>query len=300
MFFKCIVFYCKKTAAKRLLKGRIDAGKYEIDVDYLLTIAKQQDSKCYYSNVPLVFKRYNDWQCSLERIDASKGYIIGNVKLIALEFQSASQWTKDKYVEFIKLIKIKHEPIKINWNTIQNNKWNKVVKSILNNVVYYKCNSCSKDKKICEFNKNATDICKACNTEKCKKYAASPKGHMVKLLLRMKEKNKQKYNGNSELTLSALKEIIDKQRGLCEYSGIPMTYGSYLDKWWTCSPERKDTKIGYTKENLCFVCYEFNTTIIIDKTLSEAIVSSGWSQTKIQYIRDFNLDQNICFERLTI
>jgi len=67
-----------------------------ISKQHLLAQLKTQDNKCYYSEIPLVFKRFNDWQCSLERIDPSQGYVPGNIALCCLEFNFSYQWTRSK------------------------------------------------------------------------------------------------------------------------------------------------------------------------------------------------------------
>ena len=72
------------------------------------------------------------------------------------------------------------------------------------------------------------------------------------------------------------------------YTGIPMTFGSYLDKWWTASPERKDIKKSYTKDNICFVCFEFNTADRSARCVDpDKITGNGaWSKEKVQIFRD--------------
>lgn len=69
-------------------QGRIETSEHNIDVDYLLNLLKQQNGRCYYSNVPLTYDGYKhkDWCISLERLNPLKGYIKGNVALVAFEF----------------------------------------------------------------------------------------------------------------------------------------------------------------------------------------------------------------------
>lgn len=81
-------------------------------------------------------------------------------------------------------------------------------------------------------------------------------------------------------------EIFDEQRGLCAYSGIPMTFGSYHRDDWMCSAERKDTSIGYTRENVCFICYELNTTVILRQGDDRTTGNSGWSREKVAYLKN--------------
>lgn len=70
-----------------------------------------------------------------------------------------------------------------------------------------------------------------------------------------------------------------------------MTFGLYLNKWWKVSPERKDVTKGYTKDNICFICYEFNTAdrsrCAVDK--NEILGSAGWNSNKIEIIKALDI-----------
>lgn len=70
----------------------------------------KQKGRCYYSDVPLVFKRNSDWMYSIERIDNKLGHIKENCVLVCIEFNStdqsqlavneihgSSQWSKEKF-----------------------------------------------------------------------------------------------------------------------------------------------------------------------------------------------------------
>lgn len=54
------------------------------------------------------------------------------------------------------------------------------------------------------------------------------------------------------------------------------------------SLERKDTQIGYTKENCCLICIEFNTTdwSILKCENDDREGSSGWNKEKLKLIVD--------------
>lgn len=288
-FLSGICSTAKTSAMRKLAKNRVEAGQHNIDTNYLQTLVKEQQGCCYYSNIPLIFKPYSDWKCSLERIDTSKGYIAGNVKLIAGEFQSASQWTTLKYQKFITLLNTNHEPVEIDWKPLKDQKNPMKFEEVEHQgKTLYKCTYCKNAKEAVQFNKQMNQGCKECRAKRQKTHFSTPHGHLVKTLADMKSKSKKKGHMETDLTIEIMKKMIDEQGGLCAYSGIPMTYGSYLDKWWTCSPERINVSLGYTKDNVCFICYEFNTTVIVNKAIPEWSQSSGWSKVKIQYIKDQN------------
>lgn len=95
--------------------GRNDnAGDFSITLDIILDKILEQKGRCYYSGIPLVFKRKSDWMMSLERLDNSKGYTKENTVLVCAEFNStdqsknskndtgsSSKWTKDKFKYFM-------------------------------------------------------------------------------------------------------------------------------------------------------------------------------------------------------
>jgi len=102
-------------AAKRRIKIMSDIGKredaceFDLTLEDILAIYEYQSGKCYYSNIPMILKRFSNWQCSLERLNPKMGYILCNVALVCLEFNSPDQWTPEKYNEFIELLKTDHK-----------------------------------------------------------------------------------------------------------------------------------------------------------------------------------------------
>lgn len=90
-----------------------------------------------------------------------------------------------------------------------------------------------------------------------------------------------------------LQILFESQNGLCAYTGIPMCYGSYHNNWWTLSIERKNVTRGYELDNICFICWEFNTPNRVSNgdravSVSDITGSSMWSLKKIEYIKQIN------------
>jgi len=86
---------------------------------------------------------------------------------------------------------------------------------------------------------------------------------------------------NNTLTFNELLNIYLEQNGRCAYSNHPLELvGGYL-----MSLERKNTNVGYTKENCCLICIGFNST---DHTSKKTNIdtrdgSSGWNKEKIKF-----------------
>lgn len=53
---------------------------FDIDLDYLKKIYKEQDGKCFYTNIPMIINGNRSYNTlSIDRIDSDKGYIKGNI-----------------------------------------------------------------------------------------------------------------------------------------------------------------------------------------------------------------------------
>lgn len=99
---------------KQIKQRKDNSGEFNITLDIILNKLKEQKGKCYYSNIPLVFKRKSDWMMSLERLDNSEGYTENNTVLVCAEFNSSDQsgkannktencikWSNKKFKYFI-------------------------------------------------------------------------------------------------------------------------------------------------------------------------------------------------------
>lgn len=68
--------------------------------------------------------------------------------------------------------------------------------------------------------------------------------------------NAKKRNLNVNITMNDIKEQYQRQYGRCALSGVVMTFGQSLDD---LSIDRKDSKRGYTKDNIQLVSNVVNT-----------------------------------------
>lgn len=257
-FFRKLLHRSVTSSRKRTKLNRVDAGGHDINLQMIQDLYAQQEGKCYYSNMTLSMNQLSDWQCSLERLNPNLGYIQGNVALIVCEFQSRSQWTLEKFSRCVELVSSANfQGQIIDWSMP------------MSFGVYKESN----------LDKNVTQ--KDYNSYRC----STPYGHLLKLYASMGKPSSRSRNRGitRSLLYQDLVDIFEVQGGLCAYSGIPMTFGSYKENWWTCSPERLDMSKGYTKDNVCLICFEFNTA---DRTAnasdSKTVQGScAWSRDKI-------------------
>jgi len=294
---KCISLYHKEycntkegflKTLYRHAKIRVKDGKeFTITYQYFLEILKKQEEKCYYLNIKLTFKQFSDWQCSLERLDQSKGYIEGNIAFVCLELNVQQQWTIEKINNFVELISIKHKS-----NIIIDEKPNKtrckVIKELINDIEHIKCTHCNIFKLQNEYTKVIGQGCKECIKNRGINRRATLSGAIVNIFNNCKKRhnkfiNKNRITEEFNITYEYLIDLFNKQNGLCAYSGIPLKTSGY----WKLSLERINSKNGYTKDNVCFICQELNST---DRSCmnDNATGSGGWSKEKIDYIKKIN------------
>jgi len=95
-FFAAMLANAQVHAASRMATGRIQAGVFKLVEGDLFRMWEYQQGKCAYSGLAMQFRRGKDWFASLERLDPQHGYLLGNIALVAHEFNGRSQITQAK------------------------------------------------------------------------------------------------------------------------------------------------------------------------------------------------------------
>lgn len=166
----------------------------------------------------------------------------------------------------------------------------KIQSIIIDNITYFRCTKCDINKTRDNFTKIISSGCRDCGKIIKKNVLNSPRGSLQQLLDSAKKHTKRrqgtqiKNRDNSfDIDLNVLIDKFKEQKGLCYYSGIPLKFGSYLETNWKVSLERLDALKGYTMDNICLICLEFQgsdkSAIYNDNTKG----NSGWTREKFQY-----------------
>ena len=222
-----------------------DRGLFDLTFEYMTEMYERQQGLCHYSKIEMTFQ--GAFKMSLERRDNDKGYIESNVALICLEFNiENAQWSLQKVSDVITIL----------------------------------------DKKITEnyvnFERKRTCVKKDTPYDK-KEYYESPRAKIKSLFTSAKhriiKKNKKDANYGFDIDFEFLVDMFNAQKGLCAYSGIPMQFKGD----WLISLERIDVYKGYLKDNVCFICLEYNS---IDRTVNKKTkteTSTAWSKEKFEF-----------------
>ena len=96
-YFVKLLNNCKKSAERRgnVATRKDDSGNFDLTLEDLIEMLEIQKGRCYYSEIALRFGPEEDWNISCERLDPSKGYTMDNCRLIASEFQTSENWSKE-------------------------------------------------------------------------------------------------------------------------------------------------------------------------------------------------------------
>eukprot|EP00397_Hematodinium_sp_SG-2012_P042571 GEMP01047121.1.p1 GENE.GEMP01047121.1~~GEMP01047121.1.p1 ORF type:complete len:335 (+),score=15.42 GEMP01047121.1:42-1046(+) len=82
---------------RSLIPQRFEAGRFEVDLDDLLSLWQKQVGRCAYSDLVLNIQRYTPWRLSLERLDNNLGYIPENIVFSCAEFNTSDHSMRAKY-----------------------------------------------------------------------------------------------------------------------------------------------------------------------------------------------------------
>lgn len=296
-YLKMLLLEAEKRARKRQKQGRIEAGICNILFNDIIELWEKQKGLCYYSKLPMVTQKCSDWQASLDRINDNAGYVKGNVVLCCLEFNGPTKWTHEKiqqlfqphefdYTQFDFYPPNKQRKQKVSWKII----------TLPDGQQGYCCHTCGQTRPLTEYNmKRMREGCNICRKLYKQRRNLTPRGHFHLLVEHARSNTKERQSKitikTRDLTFDIdydfLVELYRKQKGRCAYSGIPLSFGSYHDHDWIASLERIDPLKGYTKDNVCLIAFEFNTTDVTSMNLKDSGNGSGaWSRDKFNYFRE--------------
>lgn len=313
LIFKRKLSNCSSICRKR--KG--NRSNMNLDLEYLQNLYQEQCGLCYISNMKMSLKVHSNFNISIERMDETNGYVKGNIQFICIEFQNGQQqWTPAKFKEFcnnyysFQIITEKDkEDINKNYTEalIKNTKHTKKRKSPqkpYNNTEKQEC-LCRKCDTIKKYEYFSNYGIKNGKCKECHKIENDNNRNKPSLRLKIctlingskngiEKRNQSKWRKSNPiihtLTFEELLDIYLQQFGRCAYSNKLLNLsGEYM-----MSLERKDSSIGYTKDNCCLICIEFNTTdwSIVKCDDDNRVGSSGWNKEKLKSIVDNYLLNN--------
>lgn len=245
-----------------------ELGEVTITTLDLISIYAEQRGRCYYSRVPLAWGCHTRFQISLERLDNHTGYILGNVRLCAVEFNTtdqtkfsnpllvtgSSQWTQEKFSQAHWMYDPTYSTERHSWILTNLQQPSKIFK-----FKHYEeqsgiwiCAKCGNSKPLVDFRQNCS-ICRICSW-----WEENTLVKFLKKIIQQMRKSSQMKNYEFNFTYENLKDLVISQNGLCAISRIPLTFRRLSN--WQCSPERLNTRKGYIVGNVALICLEFNTS----------------------------------------
>ena len=287
-FLNRLVYGAIQRTKERNNKGRDD--KCTLTMSKINKLITDQSQKCAISGAVLVFKSFSDNQASVDRINDNLGYVDGNCRLVCLEFNTPTKWSRKLLVESIKLSGIPPKNFESETSDLETKahskgavyrKWKVVTKDGIETVF---CHHCSKTKPRQDFNKQLSDGCKACLALKKQQKRSAWRGALNQLIHNAKTSTARRNKIRSEddqtectLTYMELVAMLKAQGGMCAYSKVAL---SPRAGDWKVSLERKDVRLGYSASNVCLVCQRFNGTDTSVRAKGVVEGSGGWSREK--------------------
>ena len=291
-FMVALAGNARNSSRARPDSNRTEARRtYTINSDYLKDLWESQNGQCFYTKIPMVHRVQSDFQCSIERLDPTNGYIPGNVALACIEMNNMTQWSLEK-IERLFAERIDDSESYTAYTSVTFEKPERrqcaiIKRETIDDVPHRTCNDCFVMLPLTNYHKRDFR-CKQC----IQALPNIPYYGMMNLLensrndtrKRMSKNIRQVRTHEYEIDFDYMVEVFREQRGLCAYSGIPLAFGSYKVKDWIASIERLDNSKGYTKDNVCLIALEFNTSSHACMSDPENVKGSGaWSLAKFQF-----------------
>jgi hypothetical protein len=165
-------------------------------------------------------------------------------------------------------------------------KRNKIQERLIDGTEEQLCNRCDTWKKFSLFEKRGE--CKDCKAIINRNRRETWRGSFQKLLISAKQNcNKRKSRGREgfdtmDLTLEDVVEMYVKQKGVCAYTGIPLT----ITGDWQMSLERMDVRVTYNKTNCCLVCLEMQSgdQRVKNKDM-DVTTGCSWTKEKFNFVK---------------
>ena len=295
-FLLRVIKNCKNSAKSRLNSGRIDAGTFELTLENVKQKLKDQNGKCYYSNIPLHVGTNKQWKLSIERLNPDLGYTVANTVLVALEFNNAKAWTLEKVNNLPALIStpVDLDTLEKNCHSVLVPLKVKRLTAITNAEGLCQCRKCHLWKEKSVFNGSQ---CHDCHNISNVERRSTFRGFVISLvsgsrcrrkefLLGGRSSKRVKLNDDDEekvmenhITLEQICAKIMRQGGRCFYSNVPLVFSRHSD--WQASLERLDNSKGYEDSNTALICLEFNSTC--NQTDSVGEEDTQWGIEKFKY-----------------
>lgn len=275
-----------------------DHGKepmHSLTLEDTMEMWESQDGCCFYTGLPMAHAKKTLWQASIERLNPAVDYTKDNCVLVVWEMNGSAQWSSEKTRDFLEELKLldyneaaflsqAQAPVRraSGGSRIQPS-------SYQGDQPVYLCNNCKTEKPRSDYEKgHLRRICRDCRYADRNEKRRALYGYICGLLSAAKLHAKKRSEvtnrvGDSEfaLTKDDILQILIQQKGLCAYSGIRLRYGSHEP--WRASIERIDNNRGYHKDNICWVCHEFNVAArVVTKEDGSDETVGGWTREKIQ------------------
>ena len=106
-FVKDLLCACKGNAKTRAAvdkkRGVTDSRRGECTINMAWFVGRwaAQWGRCAYSRMPMRCQANVGWKCSVERLDNDMGYTPSNCVLVCAEFNTAAQWSREKFVRYV-------------------------------------------------------------------------------------------------------------------------------------------------------------------------------------------------------